>query len=205
MTDAQRFDEAAASWDEQPRRVQLAHAVAEAIVRQVPMSTDLDVLDFGCGTGLLALALRPLVRSVTGADTSRGMLEILEHKIRERQLEGVEIARLDPAAPLTLSRSFHLIASSMTLHHVPHLAPLFKFFHDHLHPGGRVALADLDREDGTFHEDAADVFHQGFDRSEIMALLAEAGFLDLEATTATVTQKEGRDYPVFLVTGHRGA
>ena len=70
-------------------------------------------------------------------------------------------------------------------------------------PGGRVALADLHREDGSFHEDARDVFHLGFEPSELQTLLAAAGFVDLDVTTATITRKETRDYPVFLITGRR--
>jgi hypothetical protein len=62
---------------------------------------------------------------------------------------------------------------------------------------------DLDREDGSFHEDTRDVFHLGFERSELQTLLAAAGFVGLEVTTATITRKENRDYPVFLITGRR--
>lgn len=203
VSDTNRFDQAAATWDEQPRRVKLARAVADEIARQVRLTRDTDVLDFGCGTGLLTLALQPLVRSVTGADTSSGMLDVLREKAQAQGLANVETILLDPKEPLSASAHFHLIVSSMALHHVPNLAPLFKWFHEQLHPGGRVALADLDREDGSFHKDPRDVHHLGFERSELQALLAEAGFVDLGATTATVTRKDDCDYPIFLITGRK--
>jgi hypothetical protein len=88
----------------------------------------------------------------------------------------------------------------MTLHHVADLRPLFRQFRKHLREGGQVALADLDTEDGTFHEQADDVFHLGFERSEIMALLQEAGFAATAACTAFEIRRNGRDYPVFLIT-----
>lgn len=203
MSETNRFDESAASWDEQPRRVRLARGVADEIARQIQLSRELDVLDFGCGTGLLTLALQPLVRSVTGADTSAGMLEVLRGKLNERGLTSVETVLLDPKSPLSLDARFHLIVSSMALHHVANLPPLFKRFHEQLHPGGRLALADLDREDGSFHEDPRDVHHLGFERSELQRLLAEAGFADLAATAAIITSKGGHDYPVFLITGQK--
>jgi tRNA (cmo5U34)-methyltransferase len=203
MSETNRFDEAAATWDEQPRRVKLARAVADEIARQIHLSLDLDVLDFGCGTGLLTLALQPLVRSVTGADTSAGMLDVLRTKVREMGLANVGTILLDPAEPLSLGTRFHLIVSSMALHHVADVTPLLRQFHEHLHPGGRVALADLDREDGSFHEDSRGVFHLGFERSELQARVATAGFVDVGATTAVVTSKAGHDYPVFLITGNR--
>jgi predicted TPR repeat methyltransferase len=203
VSDANRFDQAAAAWDEEPRRVTLARAVTDEIVRQIRPSRDSDVLDFGCGTGLLTLALQPLVRSVTGADTSAGMLDILKQKVRAQGLTNVETVMLDPEVPLSVNARFHLIVSSMALHHVANLAPLFKRFHEQLHCGGRLALADLDREDGSFHDDPRDVHHLGFERSEIQSALAAAGFAGLGATTAIVTRKGSHDYPVFLITGQR--
>jgi SAM-dependent methyltransferase len=177
--------------------------VTGAIATRCALPADLDVLDFGCGSGLVSLGLKPLVRSVTGVDTSRGMLDVFERKVREQGLDGVRAVLLSPDVPLSLPDRFHLVVSSMTLHHVTDVAALFARFRDHLQPGGRVALADLDLEDGTFHEDARDVVHLGFDRGEIAALLAAAGFVDVNVETATVTRKGERSYPVFLATGRK--
>ncbi|MFA7695822.1 MAG: hypothetical protein WCX63_09830, partial [Methanoregula sp.] len=49
------FNTAAATWDENPGRVKMAHTVAHAILGTVKPGPDRDVLDFGCGTGLLSL------------------------------------------------------------------------------------------------------------------------------------------------------
>jgi tRNA (cmo5U34)-methyltransferase len=198
-----RFDEAATTWDEQPRRLELAAAVATEIRRRVPLSGETDVLDFGCGTGLVTLALQPFVGSVTGADTSSGMLDELSRKVRDRHLANVATLLLDPGAPLPSDPRYDLIVSSMALHHVEDVGALFQRLHGLLREGGRVALADLDREDGTFHEDPTGVFHLGFGRDDILSLLARAGFSSLAVTTAAVTRKDGREYPVFLVTGHK--
>jgi tRNA (cmo5U34)-methyltransferase len=203
VSDTNRFDQASTTWDQEARRVELARAVTDEIARRIRLSHAMDVLDFGCGTGLLTLSLQPLVRRVTGADTSSGMLGVLKQKIETQGLANVEAILLDPEALLSLGTRFDLVVSSMALHHVADLATLFKRFHEMLHAGGRIALADLDREDGSFHEDARVVFHLGFDRGELQSLLAAAGFAGLGASTAVVTRKESRDYPVFLITGHK--
>lgn len=204
MSGTGRFDQAAATWDGEERRVRLAQGVTEAIVKRCALPADLDVLDFGCGTGLVSFALRPLVRSVTGVDTSRGMLDVLERKVSEQGLEGVHAVLVSPDTPLAVAGRFDLVVSSMALHHVADLAPLFARFREHLRPGGRVALADLDLEDGTFHEDASGVLHLGFERGAFAALLAAAGFVDVEMETATITRKAERAYPVFLATARVG-
>ncbi len=204
MAEENRFDREAATWDETPRRAQMAADVAAEITRRVRLTRHLDVLDFGCGTGLLTLALQPLVRSVTGADTSAGMLGVLRAKVRDRGLENVATVLLEGDGPPALPPArADLVVSSMVLHHVADLPALFRAFHAHLRPGGRVALADLDREDGTFHDDPQGVIHLGFDRTELMALLADAGFTALAATPAAVVRKNEREYPIFLVTGAR--
>lgn len=203
MPDTDRFDEAAATWDQEARRVDLARAVAAEIARRFRLPRAIDVLDFGCGTGLLTLALQPLVTRVTGTDTSRGMLGVLGQKLEAQGIVNVATVLLDPDATLAPEARVDLIVSSMALHHVPDLAPLFRRFHETLRGGGQIALADLDREDGSFHEDTRGVFHLGFERSDLVSLLTEAGFTGVEAETAATTRKGSRDYTVFLITGRR--
>lgn len=198
-----RFEREAACWDEAPRRVALAQAVAEAIRAQVPLSGTKAALDYGCGTGLLTLALRPAVGRITGVDTSPAMLVRLEAKRAEAQDAGVESVLLDAEHPLRSLPPVDLIVSSMTLHHVADLPALFADFHALLRPGGRIALADLEAEDGTFHEDPEGVVHQGFHPEALLGLLAAAGFTDLRTTAATTVTKGERAYPVFLATGQR--
>jgi predicted TPR repeat methyltransferase len=51
----------------------------DAIVRLVP-SRNLDILDLGCGTGLLGARLHPLARTLTGVDISSNMLEVARQR-----------------------------------------------------------------------------------------------------------------------------
>jgi len=199
MTGTERFDRAAATWDLSDRRVQVAKTVAEAISTRLSLPRAWDVLDFGCGTGLLTLALAPGVASITGADTSPGMLQALGAKADAQGLP-VVLRTLDTAGPGDLGGPYHLIVSSMTLHHIADVPALFRQFARALHPGGGIALADLDQEDGSFHEDASGVQHNGFVREHLQAWLEDAGFRKVRCETAAITHKGGRDYSIFLVT-----
>jgi cyclopropane fatty-acyl-phospholipid synthase-like methyltransferase len=202
MPDTEHFDQAAATWDLAERRVALAHAVAGAIATRVNLSKDQSVLDFGCGTGLVTLELGPKVGTMTGADTSPGMLKTLSGKA-EAQGVALQLLSLNTDGMTDLGGPYDLIVSSMTLHHVPDVPELFHQFVQHLHSGGHVALADLDEEDGTFHEDGVGYHHQGFHRAKVQAWLEAAGFQDIHLDTATVTHKEGKDYSVFLATARK--
>lgn len=209
MNKKRDFDQAASSWDEEPRRVKLAGNVARAVIETLRPDRTMDAMDFGCGTGLVTLHLQPHVRSIVGVDSSRGMLSVLEGKARESGLSNVVTIYCDVEKGERPAGRFHLIISSMTLHHVPDPARLFALFHDLLLPGGALGIADLDAEDGSFHDDPTGVHHRGFHREEIMALLTTAGFVDCAARTADVivkgTAPAAREYPVFLITARKPA
>jgi predicted TPR repeat methyltransferase len=203
MINNRDFDQKAVTWDDEPRRVKLAREVADGIIHAAQPTAAMDAMDFGCGTGLLTLLLQPHVRTIDGVDSSRGMLEVLERKVRGRGLANVRPLYCSVERGEHLEGPYHLIVSSMTLHHVPELAPLFKLFHDLLLPGGTLCLADLDKEDGTFHDDHTGVQHFGFERHDILKRLAETGFTGLRDDTVAVIEKsvhdKTRNYPVFLI------
>ena len=100
-----------------------------------------------------------------------------------------------------LAEKYDVIVSAMAMHHVEDTDNLAKTFASHLKPQGKVALADLDSEDGSFHpEDTEGVYHSGFDRDSMKSILEKNGFSNIEFVTAHTVEKESGHYPVFLVT-----
>lgn len=202
------FESVAARWDGNPGRVRIASEVAAAIRREVALHPAMDVLDYGCGTGLLGLQLLPQVGSLTGADSSPAMLEAMAQKIAAQELGNARTQLVDFERGAHATGSYDLIVSSMVMHHVPDTAALFAEWARLLRPGGWVACADLDTEDGAFHGDNTGVFHLGFDRSRLRDLLHTAGFTAVRDCTATSVSKEiegqgRREFPIFLITARR--
>ncbi|MHB9129642.1 MAG: class I SAM-dependent DNA methyltransferase [Armatimonadota bacterium] len=205
-----RFDQAAATWDEQPVRVMLAKAIAQAMLTQVPISPAMTALDYGCGTGLVTLALQPYVQRIIGVDSSPGMLAKLQEKMQALGISNVETLLLDLATqPPPPDLRVDLIVSAMALHHIADLPQLLQALTGLLTPGGYLALADLDAEDGSFHTDMTGVHHLGIGRAWLMAQLSVLGYQDVAANTAHVVERPDetgilRRYPVFLVSGQCG-
>lgn len=201
------FDAKAATWDSNPQTVERARKVAEALAATVPGLGGRTVLEYGCGTGLLGFALRPHVAAVTMADASEGMLGELRRKIAASGLTGLRPLRLDLATDPPPAERFDLVCSLMALHHVPDTAGLLRAFRGLLAPGGMVGLADLDREDGSFHGPGVEV-HHGFDRAELGEALRDAGFDGVRFQTVFEIARDGaagpRRYPVFLATARVG-
>lgn len=192
------FRDKADDWDQRPIPLQISEGVARALRAAVPLGPALRVLDFGAGTGLLASKLAPEVGRLIAVDISEAMLAQLASK---PELQGkAEIVHRDIVKE-PLGESVDLVVSAMAMHHVDDTRALLRSLAAHLVPGGRVALADLDAEDGTFHPpDTEGVYHAGFDRESLAALLREAGLTDIQFTTACEVHKEERSYPIFLVT-----
>jgi cyclopropane fatty-acyl-phospholipid synthase-like methyltransferase len=185
------FADKAQDWDARPVPVQISRGVGEALRREVELRPDMRVLDFGAGTGLVAGQVAPEVASVVALDVSQAMLDQLAAK---PELEGkVE----------TRCQDILLVVSAMALHHVEDTGALMRAFYDHLAPGGRIALADLDTEDGSFHPPGTEgVFHAGFDRAELKARMEAAGFEGVRFRTACEVDREARRYPIFLAVAH---
>jgi ubiquinone/menaquinone biosynthesis C-methylase UbiE len=207
---ANYFDEAAAGWDSEPRRVALARAIGEAILRETQPNGSMDVLDYGCGTGLLGLFLLPHVRSLTGADSSPGMLDVLRRKIADASISGMRVIRLDLERDPTPAQRFHMVMVSMALHHVAQLDRVLQAFDQLLLPGGTLCIADLDTEPGTFHapETADRVHHHGFERETLKRQLSAVGFGQTRDTTVVTFKKPvagglEEEFSVFLIWAKR--
>jgi len=199
------FDDRARSWDDHPGRRRMADGILDALRRRIPLQSGWNVLDYGAGTGLLTLALAPRIRHATAVDSSPGMLAVLAEKARSAGVANIEIRpgdfQTDPPPP----GPFHLVVSAMTLHHVRDVEAVLNTFFRLLAPAGRLAVADLEEEDGTFHYTPHNVHHLGFNRCTLARQIAEAGFEAVEFTAAAESEKNGRRYPLFLATARRPA
>ena len=201
------FDERARDWDLDPKKVERARVVAEVIRNTVPLSREMKALEYGCGTGLLSFTLQPDLGEITLADVSEGMLDVLGEKIDKAGVTNMHPVRLDLLSdPLPAGR-YDLTYSLMVLHHIDNVKKVLSGFHDLLVPGGTLLVADLDKEDGSFHTDGSTDVHPGFDRDELQRMVEEAGFGNISFTTAYEIKKqmgnEEKIFPVFLMAAQK--
>lgn len=207
-TDTRRFDDKAAEWDDNARRAALADAVARAIIAHMPVGKPQNALEFGCGTGLVTTRIAPRCRRLTAVDSSREMIRMLTEKIAAGNIVNIELLHLDLSRPETATElvgDFDFIFSSMTLHHIPDPESFLRKLISHMSPGGTLAIADLDAEDGYFHDEPSEQVHHGFKRTKLQATLESAGFTNIAFITAHLIEKKNRagkqkTYPIFLVT-----
>ena len=202
------FDSRARQWDSNPEFLERGRKTAEAIRARVALTPNMRALDVGCGTGLLSLPLADSLRHVTCIDTSAGMLEVLKEKIAAQGISNLTIKLHDLAADGLPDAGFDLIMSSMTLHHIVDTDAILAKFASHLKPGGWLCLADLDREDGSFH--GVDVpVHHGFAREALATRAQRAGFIEVQFATLFKIRKQQsggpREYCVFFLSARKGS
>jgi len=189
------------SWDMKSRRVKNARSIAELIVKNINFNKEMEIMDFGAGTGLLSFFVAPFVKKVVAVDNSPSMLLEFENKCSEFICE-TEVVEKDLSQE-TLERKFNGIISSMTIHHLKDTLALFQKFYDMLEVGGFIAIADLDSEDGSFHSDNRGVFHHGFDREALQVIAEDVGFKSIQFDTASTIEKPHQTFTVFLMTGFK--
>lgn len=205
------FDKEANEWDD-PIRIGCARAVAAAIKRSVPLTPDMRALEYGCGTGLVSFELQPDLHHITLADSSSGMLEVLKKKIEVNRIGNMTLIKLDLATDPLPAERYDLIYTSMTLHHVLDTEKILQQFHGLLKTSGFLCIADLNKEDGSYHANFPDFSgHNGFDRPELTEKLWKAGFRNInnaivhQIIKETISEKGKikKSFPVFLMTAEK--
>jgi len=112
---AARFDRKAADYD-RAKSEEYRACAALVIERAAPTPEDV-VLDLGCGTGAIGLALAPDAKRVVGRDISEGMLDRAREKAADSGLANVEFARGSFREP-NYDGPVDVAVSNFAMHHL---------------------------------------------------------------------------------------
>jgi tRNA (cmo5U34)-methyltransferase len=205
------FDAAAKDWDDKPERRERAAAVAAAIRRRLPGDgRPRHAIELGCGTGLLSFALAGAFERILLIDSSAAMLEKLAEKIKAAGLSHLRPLRADlddfPAGRFRADVVYALLA----LHHVRDHLKLVGWCFEALNPGGLLFIADLVKEDGSFHSHIPDFAgYNGFSVDWLKHDLKNIGFACVDSEIVFTMRRPvngvEREYPLFLLTAVKGS
>ena len=200
------FDQKAQTWDAKTVRVERAQATADGIRAAIPLHPEMTAFEYGCGTGLVSFALQPYLGHITLADSSIGMLEVLKEKIAAGNIHNMTPLQLDLLSNPLPHERYQLLYTLLTLHHIADTDKVLRAFYTLLESPGYLCVADLDKEDGAFHEDEFHG-HLGFDRDELGAKARQAGFQSIRFTTVFHMIKDvagvSKDFPIFLMVAEK--
>lgn len=200
---ANNFDDVAKNWDANSLRQDLAQHAIDEIKKNVNLHSEMNVLDYGTGTGLVLLGIQPYVAKITGMDNSQGMLDVLTEKISAAKIENVTLQKHNIETEEIGNNNYDLIVSNMTLHHISDTFVFLNKAFNALKKGGTLCIMDLETEDGTFHQNIdMSVHHLGFDKQYIKDLIEKTGFISGNVSTyysiRKPTEPGEKLYPVFI-------
>lgn len=200
----QHFDKQAKNWDNDPMKAKRAEIFAREIRNYTHPKTTWNALEFGCGTGLLSYQLKDDFKTITLADNSKGMIDVLKNKIEKQSLTNFKPLLIDLLKEDLNIGKFNVVYMLMTLHHILDLNKVAKIFHSLIKTDGYLCIADLVQEDGSFHANIPSFEgHNGFDKNQLSELLINSGFKIEYYEICYVIEKKInskiKKYPLFLM------
>ena len=205
-----RFNQEALSWDSRPFVREASQEAEKAITAR---SRALEwkpkqVLEIGCGTGIMSFLIAPHVERVVAIDAAEGMIDVLKQKMQKEDapknitpiavlLEDPEDPSLPPAEkskPDGPRQKFDLITSHLVLHHIPDLKGVLKTMFGCLTSGGRVMLTDFEDfglEAKRFHAQSKldGVERHGINAKQMTDLMKEIGFVNVSVVPEWTMRK----------------
>ncbi|NOQ31036.1 MAG: methyltransferase domain-containing protein [Helicobacteraceae bacterium] len=195
------FKDKSKTFNKESKRYLTAKKISDNIIEDIELNKNMEILDFGAGTGLLSLGISDHVKKITAIDISASMLKEFKNSSKEFGCE-VELINKDLTNE-NLEIIYDGIISSMTLHHIKNIKDIFEKFYKLIKKDGFLSLADLESENGTFHSDNEGVFHFGFKTDELVNIAKEVGFKNVTTKISSTLQKDNNKYSIFLLSAKK--
>lgn len=196
------FDAKAATWDENPGRVERAIVIANYLKEHINLSNVKKAMEYGSGTGLLSFALQDVLPDITLMDGSAEMTKVAQQKVEAQGAAHLHPIHYDLMEQPLPEERFDLIFILLTLHHIDDTDGFLEKAFELLNPDGHLAIIDLEKEDGSFH-DGPFHGHKGFERNALEKQLKEKGFLieHYGVCWEIEKEKEGhkKKFPLFML------
>ena len=138
------WDQRVDSWEEISQSPAFRRLAREVLANARPTRDD-RVVDLGCGTGLLSLALAPLVSTIVAVDASAAMLDRLREKARAEGITNLEACAADLRSLPLPDESVTLAVSNYAFHHLDGAGKELALSEVRrvLVPGGRLVICDM--------------------------------------------------------------
>ncbi len=202
---AQHFDQFADHFDASLERLQYATPplISDALALAIPPNNHgFDVLDIGCGTGLMGMLLRPGARRLIGVDLSKRMLQKAQARRVYDELHEAELVAFLRAHPA----SFDVITCADTFVYFGVLADAFQASAAALRAGGFLGFS-VEAEPTDSREDYRLNRHGRYSHSAdyVRKCLADANFETVSFQDVALRKEANADVRGYIVLAKMGS
>lgn len=180
-------------------KYKLPRQVAEMIHQWHPDRKG-DILDLGCGTGLLGVCLGPLDGVLVGVDLSA---EMIAQAVRHGVYDKFHQVNLLAALQATPDAQYHVITALDVLIYVGDLKPVIGNAHRILLPGGRLVFSCESGAKGVGDYTLQPTLRFTHQRGYVERLLKEAGFEEVRIEDQTLRYEADQPVQGFLVVARK--
>jgi ArsR family transcriptional regulator len=166
------FDASGAGWDALRDQLFGDKFHLAALMALVP--GDRVVGDLGCGTGTVAGALAPFVRTLIGVDSSTAMLGVAGQRLH--RFANVELRHGELTSLPIDDGELDVATLMLVLHHIEKPEVAIAEASRVLKPGGAILIVDMLPHDRTEYQQEMGHMWMGFSKELIEGFLEEAGF-----------------------------
>ncbi len=135
----------AEKYDDQHQSFRNFEAEASDVLNKLKITENDIIIDFGCGTGAIALNIAEHCKKVIGVDISQVMLNILENEADKRSIENIETYCAGFLSYKHEGEPVDKIVSKVALHHLPDFWKSVALINiaNSLKTGGKLYLFDI--------------------------------------------------------------
>lgn len=169
------------------------------------------VLDFGCGTGLLAEKLASLARSVLAVDSSAAMISVLQQKVTRSSLSNIHPLQCVVSRSLVkthelFQEEFDLVVCSSVCGFLDDYPDTVSMLAARLRPGGLFVQWDWELDPDAHDDDNDDDDGpSGLTRDAIRSALSEARLEIVQVDTGFEIMVDGERMAPLIGVGQRPA
>ncbi|HZA52261.1 MAG TPA: metalloregulator ArsR/SmtB family transcription factor [Myxococcaceae bacterium] len=161
----------------------------------------LEVVDFGCGTGVLTVEIARWAKRVVAIDANSEVLAKAKERAQRAGVGNVTFLREDLHRLSLPDGRKDLVVISQSLHHVEDPGTVLSEAGRILKGGGRLVLLELMPHDERWVRERLGHRHLGFDPEMLRGLLKDVGFGKVELIPQA--REVSSPFRVFLLTGER--
>jgi ArsR family transcriptional regulator len=161
----------------------------------------LKVVDFGCGTGTLSVAVAQWAERVTAIDSNPDALKEAKQRAEREGVSNIAFLQEDLHKLSLKDGSQDLVVVSQSLHHVSRPHDVLKEAHRILASKGRIVVLELMPHDERWVKERLGHQHLGFEPRGLKTVLHRLGFEAVQEQTHA--RNANSPFRVFLLTAEK--